>query len=368
MKKIFTLIAIVICTVTFAQDKIYMHTATTENSSSDITYINHPDLNGNPNAPIVYSHVWNPNGETGIYNDNNTTLYYSDAEQKWSIANEDFSDIVIGSHYNIYIAANPDLVTTHVATAANQGMYGDYTTKIDDPGFNNNNPGPYAIVSNYYNANNVANNETYNFYYDTATDQRGIYSANGSAIPENAGFRILRYDDDATVAFSHVTNGANITGNYTIIDNPFLNGNPDATFVFSHYWGISGNNGNTPSKLGAWYNGSNWSIYIESNADTMEEEVTFDIIVADQEILGNEDFVSETKITMFPNPAIESTTITSTQEITSITIFNILGQEVATFKGEGNNTQIDVSNFTTGTYFVKIQAQDKTETLKLIKQ
>jgi len=47
---------------------------------------------------------------------------------------------------------------------------------------------------------------------------------------------VLRYDDDATVAFSHITSAANNINNYTIINNPFLNDNPDATFVFSHYW------------------------------------------------------------------------------------------------------------------------------------
>jgi len=181
MKTTITFLMVLLFSITIAtaQDKIYVHTATVENTTNDITYINHPNLKGNLNAPIEYSHVWNPNGESGVYNDNNTTLYYSDAQQKWSIANEDFSDIVIGSHYNIYIAANPDLVTTHVSTAANQGMFGDYTSKINDPGLNNNNPGSYAVVSNYYNANNVANNETYNFYYDTASDQRGVYSAGG---------------------------------------------------------------------------------------------------------------------------------------------------------------------------------------------
>ncbi len=140
MKKIFTLLAIVICTVSYAQDKIYVHTATVENTTNDITYINHPDLNGNPNAGIVYSHVWNPNEESGVYNDNFTTLFYSTIENKWTIATEDFSDIVIGSHYNVYIAANESSVITHIASPANIGQYGDYTTVIDDPLLNGDNP------------------------------------------------------------------------------------------------------------------------------------------------------------------------------------------------------------------------------------
>jgi hypothetical protein len=101
----------------------------------------------------------------------------------------------------------------------------------------------------------------------------------------------------------------------------------------------------------------------------MEEDITFDIIVADQEILGNDDIALETNISMFPNPAAEFTTITSNQEISTIHIYNILGQEVSTIKGKGNHTQIDVSNLTTGNYLVKVLAENgNNETLKLIKQ
>ena len=49
--------------------------------------------------------------------------------------------------------------------------------------------------------------------------------------------------------------------------------------------------------------------------------------------------------------------------------YNILNQEIYSFKGKGNNLQIDISTLTTGNYFVKVLAENgNTETLKLIKQ
>ncbi len=157
-----------------------------------------------------------------------------------------------------------------------------------------------------------------------------------------------------------------------MLNHSSLNDNPNATFVFSNYYNLNGSATIIePGMLGSWYDSGigRWGIYYENTTTVMDEGLSFDIIVADQEILGNEDFTSEANIVMFPNPAVETTTITSTQEITSITVFNILGQEVATFKGKGNNTQIDVSNLTTGNYLVKVADENgNAKTLKLIKQ
>ena len=158
MKTFFTLLLLVLFGVTNAQDKIYVHTATAANSGDNVTVIDHPDLNGNPNAGLVFVHNWNPGGTNSMYNDNVTGLYYDGLY--WAIFNEESSvDIVEGSHYNIYIADDSNVIT-HIATAANQGINA-FDTLIDDPAFNGNFPGPFAVLSNYWNPNNVYNN----YYY-----------------------------------------------------------------------------------------------------------------------------------------------------------------------------------------------------------
>ncbi len=365
MKTIFTFLMLILFSITNAQDKIYVHTATAANSSGWITYLDHPDLNGNPNAGIVYKHVWNPNGAGGVYNDNVDGLWYNGSQ--WTIFNEDAATTMVdGAQFFIYIAADPADVITHIADVAHQGSIPAYT-EIDNPLFNGSNPGPYAIMSNYWNPFSVYNNHNYGFWYDTGSNRRVIYSEDIVDIPENAAFKIL-VSGDATNYFTHESDAGNIAGNWTVIDHASLNGNPNATFVFSHYYGINGASSQVEidKVLSAWYTGSNWAIYTEDNS-AMPEGIALDIIVADQEILGNEDFDLETNISMSPNPAREFTTISTTQEISTIEIFNLLGQELSQIQGSGKTMQIDLTNLAAGNYFIKVQVEGASETLKLIK-
>ncbi len=367
MKKITTMLFLMLCLTLTAQDKIYVHTATAANISGHITYIDHPDLNGNPNAGIVYSHVWNPNGTVGVYNNNIDGLWYDGPQ--WAIFNEDTAiNMVEGAQFFIYIASDPSDVITHISTAANQGTDGSYTTEIDDANFNNADPGPYAIISNYWNPNAVYNTHLYSFYYDDVTNRRGFYNRDFDPIPDGAAFKIL-VNGAGVSRFTHTTDATNNNSNWTILDHPDLNGNPNATFVFSHYWGLSGNAGDIGNtKLSAWYDGNNWAIYLEDNTLTMNTGISFDIIVASQEILGNNDIAIESNLLMYPNPATNLTTITSLQEISNLQIFNILGQEVQNISGKGKSMQLDISTLETGTYFVKIETEFGTDSLKLIKQ
>ena len=240
MKNLFTLMLLFSFLTIVAQDEIYVHTATAENSVLQVTFIDHPALNGNPDAGLVFAHNWNPPGSPGIYNNNVTGLWYSEAEEKWTIFNENTDvDIVEGSSYNVYICSNPDNVITHIATAANQGTIDAYTV-IDDDNLNSSNPGPYAIMSNYWNPNSVYNNYNYGFWYDEAAERRIIYTEGIITIPENAAFKILINGEGVTARFTHVASEENNEFNYTVIDHPSLNGNPNATFVFTHYWGVNG--------------------------------------------------------------------------------------------------------------------------------
>ncbi len=89
-------------------------------------------------------------------------------------------------------------------------------------------------------------------------------------------------------------------------------------------------------------------------------------------LLGLDDrIVSE--INVFPNPATDTFFIQLTNETVtdaSITIVNSLGQTVQTIANEqldsNNSIEIAISGYTTGMYFVTIEAQGFTETKKLM--
>ncbi len=371
MKSLFTLSLIAIISMTsYAQDKIYVHTATAANTSAHITYIDHPDLDNNPNANIVYKHVWNPNGNSGVYNDNIDGLWYSGS--KWAIYNEDTSPMVIGAQFFIYIGSNSNDFITHIASVANEHPGGPFYTVIDDPDFNNNNPGPFAIMSNYYNPNSVYNPLNYGFWYDSdTTNRRVIFTEDVNNIPTDAAFTILKdgSGNGVITRFTAESTAANIANNWFEINNAILNGNPNATFVFQHYWGVNGSSSQTTidKVLSAWYTGNRWAIYTEDSSP-MPEGVAVDIIVAEQEVLGVNENELTTNISIFPNPANALLNIASNANITEVSIYNILGQEILHLNNDQiDKNTIDVSNLTTGNYLLKVQSNKNVQTLKFIK-
>jgi hypothetical protein len=82
--------------------------------------------------------------------------------------------------------------------------------------------------------------------------------------------------------------------------------------------------------------------------------------------LANESFVSNKTISIYPNPAATFVNINSVTAITSVAIFNVLGQTVLeTSKVESKS--IDVSALEAGTYFMHIKTGDTNTVVKFIK-
>ena len=77
------------------------------------------------------------------------------------------------------------------------------------------------------------------------------------------------------------------------------------------------------------------------------------------------DPVSTGKISVYPNPANSSVTISYNQAISSLTITNLLGQEVYHERPEAKTFDIDIASFSPGIYLVKV---NDTEVSKLVKQ
>lgn len=369
MKTIFTLLLLLFFLTGIAQDKIYVHTATSENTIGNITYMDITSINGNPNKGIVFVHAWNPNGLPAVYNNKVSGLWYDSIEGLWAIYNEDESPMIIGSHYMVYIANDPDTVITHVANSGNMGSFGNITTVIDHPLMNNMNSGPWAVMCHYFNPNGVYNNQNFGFYYDVAKDKRGMYDENGNpAIEEGTAFKVL-ISGEGVNSFSHRSTAENSSSNWTRIDDPLLNGNPNATFVFAHYWGAQGASTEVDidAVTSAYYDGSHWAIYNEDTSIPMPENVFFDIIVA-PEILGMAENELQPSISMFPNPATNGVNFTALDNIQNIGILNLVGQEILSVEFNKSEVEIDISSLSVGTYFARVKTANGSQTLKLIKE
>ena len=80
---------------------------------------------------------------------------------------------------------------------------------------------------------------------------------------------------------------------------------------------------------------------------------------------ANQLSISTQAITLYPNPATTSLTITATNTITNITISNVIGQTVYSHEYNDQQVQVNVADLSSGLYFVKINGS---EVVKFVKQ
>ena len=74
------------------------------------------------------------------------------------------------------------------------------------------------------------------------------------------------------------------------------------------------------------------------------------------------------KVKMYPNPTASLFTIEANDTVESVSLFNVLGQEVLTNKFNTNTVSIDISNLQTGVYVVKAVIGGVSSTSRIVKK
>lgn len=83
--------------------------------------------------------------------------------------------------------------------------------------------------------------------------------------------------------------------------------------------------------------------------------------------LSNNTF-NDINFSSYPNPVKDVLNLSYDKEITSVVVYNLLGQEVMQKSINATQYQIEMSNLNTGTYIVKVSADNQVKTIKVIKQ
>ena len=95
--------------------------------------------------------------------------------------------------------------------------------------------------------------------------------------------------------------------------------------------------------------------------------VSFCIEEFDSTASVNDDIIDG--LTLHPNPVNDLLSIDSQEEISKVTVFNLLGQEVISINPVSNNFNLDLSNLDSGIYIVKlISTENKESTRKIVKK
>jgi hypothetical protein len=86
-------------------------------------------------------------------------------------------------------------------------------------------------------------------------------------------------------------------------------------------------------------------------------------------LLANQDFAFEDYFKIYPNPANDLLNIDTKQtiKVTSINIYNTLGQIVLVIPNAQQTKSVDVSSLKTGNYFVKINSDKGSSSVKFVK-
>jgi hypothetical protein len=82
---------------------VFVHRATPEDVEGNETYVDHPSLNGNPDAVFSLTPNWNPGGGAGTYVNAPVGTRYDAGEEKWAILREDLGPMPEGAAFNIVV-------------------------------------------------------------------------------------------------------------------------------------------------------------------------------------------------------------------------------------------------------------------------
>ena len=80
------------------------------------------------------------------------------------------------------------------------------------------------------------------------------------------------------------------------------------------------------------------------------------------------DDYDQSALKAYPNPVKGFLTLTNTKNITNVEVYNLLGQKFITKALNTNESQIDMSHLSAGTYMVKVTADNAVKTIKVIKE
>ena len=78
--------------------------------------------------------------------------------------------------------------------------------------------------------------------------------------------------------------------------------------------------------------------------------------------------VERTEFAVFPNPSKDNWSVRSTSNINSITVYDALGQRVSVQSPDSLEATIDGGQLQTGMYFARIQGENGSDTIRLIKE
>ncbi len=261
-----------------ASDTVLEFTGVTGTTGSyvhdEFMVLDSPKINGKPTLKLVVTQNW---ALDDVYNDRPVGVIYDKSLKKWEVFNEDDSDMVAGSGFNVLISVDTFRVNA-----------GPANSEYDWTFFPEEKKKPAALFLATHVAN-PAQDLTDPLFSD---HNLGVFYDGPVAPPAPLDENVWAvYNDDVTPplpvaynitdvtkdphAFVFLTTTNNIGGDSAVIDNPVSNGNPNAVVFVTHIYNSPGGPNNYfDIPVGVWYDGDHWLIFTEDET-TMPAGATF---------------------------------------------------------------------------------------------
>ena len=156
----------------------------------------------------------------------NIGVWYVQGARRWAIFNQDLAPMARGASFDVHVLSD-EAAFVHRATAENTA---EDETYLNDPLTNANPDAPPSVTQNWNPGGLVGG--TYNDHpvgvrYDAEVRQWVIFNEDGEAMPEGAAFNVTVFPLGEPEFVQRATSG-NITENWTYVDDPLVNGDPNA--------------------------------------------------------------------------------------------------------------------------------------------
>lgn len=154
-----------------------------------------------------------------------------------------------------------------------------------------------------------------------------------------------------------VTNGTMTSGNFNVYEGVDCSSLTPVTGTCNSDFTTSSTEAMTGLVAGSTYYVQVWS--------GSAEQGTFTLKLTDTS-LANDSF-SFVNFKAYPNPVSDVLNLSHSSEMSSVEVFNMLGQKVLAKDLNASQGQINISSLNSGNYFVKVTSEGQSKTIKIVK-
>ena len=171
-----------------AEEASFVHRATAANSRGDYTYLDHPSINGDPDAVVLAVPAPDRGNAGGGAYGHNIGVWYEPERGRWAIFNQGLAAVPVGAAFEVVVPP-ADEVFVHRATLLN--IVGN-ATYLDSP-LTSSEPDAEVSVTQNWNpggGNGVYNDHPVGVLYDEDVEKWFVYNEDEARMPNGAAFNV----------------------------------------------------------------------------------------------------------------------------------------------------------------------------------